>query len=138
MELLIIFPLEMALLRNLMRPECEASITRLYGNLKWQEIKQARLNGKIELEEVRHRLVQLFKSGLKSLGYKYVDGFKPIYPSRQSFYHLILASDRGTAIGILEDAWGKPRYLPCELFHRDTDNINTIPKRQNHKTVPMK
>jgi three-Cys-motif partner protein len=34
-ELLIIFPLEMALVRNLMRPECEASVTRFYGNQHW-------------------------------------------------------------------------------------------------------
>ena len=73
MELLIIFPLEMALLRNLMRPQCEASITRLYGNQKWQEIKQQWREGKMDVVDVRRRLVKLFKAGLKSLGYKYVE-----------------------------------------------------------------
>ena len=93
MELLIIFPLEMALLRNLTRQECEASITRLYGNRKWQEIKQKRLENKIGLEEMRHKLVELFKAGLKGLGYRYVEDFKPASPSRQPFYHLIWASE---------------------------------------------
>ena len=138
MELLIIFPLEMALLRNLMRPECEAAINRLYGNLKWQEIKQARLDGKIELDEVRHRLIKLFKSGLRGLGYKYVEDLKPVSPSHQAFYHLILASDTGTATSILKDAWSKQRYLPCELFHGDIDTASTTPKRENHETVPVK
>ena len=116
-ELLIIFPLEMALLRNLTRSECEASITRLYGNRKWQEIKQARLDGKIELSEVRHRLVELFKAGLKGLGYRYVEDFEPTQFANPPFYHLILASDSDAGAKILKETWGKPRYLPCELLY---------------------
>ena len=115
-ELLIIFPLEMALTRNLLRPECEASITRLYGNLQWQEIKQARLDGEISTDMVRAKLVELFKSGLKSLGYRYVVDTKPLSSSPQPFYHVILASDTGTTNSLLKEVWSKPRYLPCELF----------------------
>jgi three-Cys-motif partner protein len=118
-ELLIVFPLEMALLRNLTRPECETSITRLYGNRKWQEVKQAKLDGKIELPEIRHRLVELFKVGLKNLGYKHVDDFAPSQFAKPPFYHLILASDSDSGAKILRDAWGKPRYLPCELLYRE-------------------
>ncbi len=120
--LLILFPLEMALLRNLLRPECQASITRLYGNQQWEEIKQERLTGKIELEEVRHRLLELFKTGLKGLGYNYVEDFKPAWPSHQPFYHIVSASDRAAGVKILEDAWGKPRYLPCELLYSEERN----------------
>lgn len=116
-ELLIIFPLEMALLRNFTRPECEASVTRLYGNRKWHEIKQAKLDGKIELSEVRHRLVELFKAGLKGLGYRYVEDFEPTQFANPPFYHLILASDSDTVAKILKSVWGKPRYLPCELLY---------------------
>jgi len=117
MDLLIIFPLEMALLRNLTRPECEASITRLYGNRKWLEIKQARLDGKIGLSEVRHQLVELFKAGLKGLGYRYVESLEPTQFANPPYYHPILASDSAAGIKILKDAWGKPRYLPCELLY---------------------
>ena len=116
-ELLIIFPLEMALLRNLTRPECEASITRLYGNRKWQEIKQKRLKGKIGPDEMRRQLVKLFKAGLRGLGYKYVEDFKPASPSRQPFYHIILASDSKRGAKMISDAWGRERYLPCELLY---------------------
>jgi len=121
MELLVIFPLEMALLRNLTRPECEASITRLYGNHKWQEIKQKRLENQIGLDEARHKLVELFKAGLKGLGYRYVEDFKPASPSRQPFYHLIWASDTNRWTEMLKDAWRKQRYLPCELLYSRKD-----------------
>ncbi len=116
-DLLVVFPLEMALVRNLTRPECQASITRLYGDQRWVEIRQQRLGGKIGPDELRQRLVELFKDGLKGLGYKYVEGFKPAGFSKSPFYHLIWASDRDSGARILKDAWGKPRYLPCELLY---------------------
>ncbi len=121
MDLLIIFPLEMALLRNLTRPECAASITRLYGNHQWQEIRQKKMEGEIGLDESRHQLVELFKAGLKSLGYKHVGDFKPPSFSRQPFYHLIVVSDRNRVTEILNDTWGKARYLPCELLYSKED-----------------
>jgi len=117
MDLLIIFPLEMALLRNLTRPECEASINRLFGNQDWQQIKQKKLDGRLELDELRKELVALFKASLKGLGYRYVEDFKPAGFTNPPYYHLIWASDTGSRIKMLADAWGKPRYLPCELFH---------------------
>jgi three-Cys-motif partner protein len=118
MELLIVFPLEMALLRNLTRSECEVSITRFYGNRKWHEIKQAKLAGGLEPSDVRHQLVELFKAGLKGLGYKYVASFAPAQFTNPPVYHLILAGDNNTGVKILKDAWGKPRYLPCELLYK--------------------
>jgi|TARA_B100000315_G_scaffold260329_1_gene320892 three-Cys-motif partner protein len=116
-ELLIILPLEMALLRNLARPECEASINRLFGNQKWQLIRQERLSGKIEADEVRKKLVVLFKAGLKSLGYRYIKDFKPARFTNPPYYHLIWASDMASRAKMLGTAWSKERYLPCELFH---------------------
>ncbi len=116
-ELLIILPLEMALLRNLARPECEASINRLFGNQKWQLIRQERLEGKIEADEARKKLVALFKAGLKSLGYRYVEDLSPARFTNPPYYHLIWASDRASRAKMLANAWGKERYLPCELFH---------------------
>lgn len=121
MELLIIFPLEMALLRNLARPECQKSITRLYGNQQWGDIKRQKLEDKVDLDEIRHSLVELFKVGLRGLGYRYVEDFNPAGLSGQAFYHLILASDFGSRDEILRDAWGKTRYLPCELLYKGTD-----------------
>jgi three-Cys-motif partner protein len=128
-ELLIVFPLEMALLRNLTRQACQASITRLYGNEQWQDIRQDKLSGKIGLDEVRQRLVELFKAGLKALGYKHVSDFRPTRFSNPPLYHLILASDRDSGTKILKDTWGKPRYLPCELLYSVKE-----PTKQDIKT----
>jgi three-Cys-motif partner protein len=116
-ELLILFPLEMALLRNLTRPECQSSITRLYGNRDWQEISQKRLDGKMSLEKMREKLARLFKAGLKELGYKYVEDFKPASPSSHPLYHVISANDSGRRAKMISEAWGKARYLPCELLY---------------------
>lgn len=116
-DMLIILPLEMALLRNLTRPECEASINRLYGNQKWQSVRQKRQDGKILLDEARKQLVKLFKMGLKGLGYRYVEDLRPALFSNPPYYHLIWASDSNSRVKELAGIWGKPRYLPCELFH---------------------
>jgi three-Cys-motif partner protein len=125
MDLLIVFPVEMALLRNLTRTECESSINRLYGGRKWQKIRQEKLDSNIELDDTRHRLVGLFKDNLSRLGYRYVADFKPVAFSRSPFYHLIWASDRRSGTEILEETWGKQRYLPCELlYHPRTDQEN--------------
>jgi three-Cys-motif partner protein len=117
--LLIVFPLEMALLRNLARPECQASITRFYGNRRWQEIKQQRLEGRIGLGKTRQGLVELYKDGLKALGYRHIIDFKPNYSP--PLYHIILASDGESKAKMLEEAWGRERYLPCELLYPRKD-----------------
>jgi three-Cys-motif partner protein len=116
-ELLILFPLEMALLRNLTRSDCQLSITRLYGNRDWQEISLKRQAGRLSAEKVRTQLVRLFKAGLKELGYKYVEDFTPASPSLHPLYHVISANDSGHRIKMISEAWGKERYLPCELLY---------------------
>lgn len=116
-ELLILFPLEMALLRNLTRPDCQSSINRLYGNRDWQEISQKRLADKMSSEKMRKKLVKLFKAGLKELGYKYVEDFSPASPSSHPLYHVISANDSERRIKLISEAWGKARFLPCELLY---------------------
>ena len=93
-DLLIFFPLEMAVLRNLTREECQTSIDRLYGNTGWQNIRQDRLEGKIDHNETGKELIDLFKKGLKELNYKYVDDLQPALFSNPPIYHIIWASDR--------------------------------------------
>ena len=117
MELLILFPLEMALLRNLTRPDCEASINRLYGHYDWQAISQKRLAGKMSSAKMRSKLVRLFMAGLKELGYKYVEDFTPASPSSHPLYHVISANDSGHRDKMIAETWGKARYLPCELLY---------------------
>lgn len=112
------FPLEMALFRNLMRAQCDASITRFYGSRRWEELKLLKLAGKTDMDGIKRRLVEIYKEGLIDLGYRYVEDFKPASPSRQPYYHVISASDGGARINMLKNAWGKPKYLRCELLYR--------------------
>ncbi len=118
-ELLIIFPLEMALARNLTRPQCEASITRFYGNSQWLEIRQKRRDNKIGPDEARRKLVELYKTSLKKLGYRYVSSLTPARFSNPPFYHIIWASDKDGQKKTLKKAFTRERYLPCELFHSE-------------------
>ncbi|MFC1846588.1 three-Cys-motif partner protein TcmP [Chloroflexota bacterium] len=116
MDLLIVFPLEMALLRNLTRTDCEASINRLYGNHLWQSVRQHKLEGVIGQAKARKQLVSLFKDGLKELGYRYVEDLTPAPFSRPPNYHIIWASDSDSRLAELSEIWHKPRYLACEMF----------------------
>ncbi len=114
-DLLIIFPLEMALLRNLARPECAPSVTRFYGHRRWEELKILKLSS--QAEDIKPRLVELFKNGLSSLGYKYVEDFKPVAPTHDPYYHIIYAGDTVSRLKQIKKAWGRPRFLRCELLY---------------------
>ena len=114
-ELLIIFPLEMALLRNLARPECANSVTRFYGNNHWEELKNLKQSRKAE--DIKPKLVELFKNGLSGLGYKYVEDYKPTGITHNPYYHLIYAGDRVSRLRQIKNAWGKSRFLRCELLY---------------------
>ncbi len=115
-DMLILFPLEMALLRNLTRADCEASINRLYGNHSWQAVRQQKLEGAIGQTKARKQLISLFNEGLKKLGYKYVADLTPAPFSNPPNYHIIWASDTDNRLSELIEIWHKPRYLPCEMF----------------------
>jgi len=43
-------------------------------------------------EDIKHRLVELFKNSLQNLGYRYVEDFKPASPTFDPYYHLIYAA----------------------------------------------
>ena len=117
MDLLIFFPLEMALLRNLTRKECENSINRLYGGPSWQAVRLERMESKPDLNRIRRDLIGIFKENLKGLGYKHVEDAEPARFSNPPYYHVIWASDRSSRAAELKEAWGRERFLPCEMFH---------------------
>lgn len=116
MDLLIVFPVEMALLRNLFRQECASSVTRFYGNHEWEELKRQKQVGKISSDDIKNKLVELYKNGLQNLGYRYVADFKPASPTHAPYYHLIFASDIASRLKNIKESWGKSRFLRCELL----------------------
>jgi three-Cys-motif partner protein len=117
MDLLIIFPLEMAVLRNLARKECERSLNRFYGNDDWQAIRLKQAEGHTGAEKLRRELLELFKDGLKRLGYSHVEDTLPARFTNPPYYHVIWASDRTSRVKELRSVWSRDRYLPCEMFH---------------------
>jgi three-Cys-motif partner protein len=117
LDLLIIFPLEMALLRNMMRPECENSVTRFYGNHQWEDIKREKNVRKWGPEDIKRRLIELYKGGLFDLGYHYVEDYKPASPTYEPYYHIIYASDTASRLKEIKSAWGRSRFLKCELLY---------------------
>jgi three-Cys-motif partner protein len=116
-DLLIVFPLEMALLRNLARQECENSINRLFGHNRWQSVKQQRAQAGSSPDSIRRELIALFTASLKGLAYRHVEDIEPARYSNPPYYHLIWASDRAGQLDLLKQVWSGERYLPGELFH---------------------
>jgi len=114
-DLLIFLPMEMALLRNFTRPDCETSVNHLYGNREWQEVRRARQENRLTLAEAEERLAGLFKAGLQELGYRYAEDVAPL--GQPISYRLFWASDTRSRRKELAAIWEKPRYLPCELLY---------------------
>ena len=107
--------MEMALLRNFTRPDCETSVNHLYGNREWQEVRRARQENRLTLAEAEERLAGLFKAGLQELGYRYAEDVAPL--GQPISYRLFWASDTRSRRKELAAIWEKPRYLPCELLY---------------------
>lgn len=113
MELVIFLPVDMALLRNLTREDCQSSLDRFFGRLEWREIREKRAGG-LDFEKTRDALVNFYLDNLKLLGYNFVETYRPL---ARAPYQVFWASDRHNELRNIQAAWGKPRYLPCELFY---------------------
>lgn len=118
MGLLVVLPLEMGLMHNLTRPECEASINHFFGNRYWQRIREGLLSGSISPDEASQALVELYRKGLKRIGYRYIQLHQARCFDAKFSYHIIYASDTPRPTLQIDHIWDKPRYLPCELFYR--------------------
>lgn len=121
-DLLIMLPLEMALLRNLSRTDCEASITRFFGTNEWIDIRNRHLQGKLPQSAVRQNLLALYQKNLKKLGYKYTSAVTPAKFSNPPFYHIIWASDTSDESALIKSVWNSERYLPYEMFAKGAVN----------------
>ena len=84
---------------------------------RWQAIRLKQAAGNISAGKLRRELVDLFKDGLKQLGYSHVEDTAPARFTNPPYYHVIWASDRSSRAKELKAVWGRDRYLPCEMFH---------------------
>ena len=118
LELMILFPLDMALLRLLptdkpMREEDQEVVSLMFGNSAWWDVYQARLAGEIEPSAARNQYLELYRKDLKALGYqevisRRVTAWRGQGNVPQELYHLFFATDHPVGKTIMRDVFDRP------------------------------
>jgi three-Cys-motif partner protein len=116
MELLILYPYDMAIKRLLSISRSYAALDRFYGGRSiWEDQLGLSLGGHESDDGQRARFLQLYKRRLRQLGYRFVDSYGPLCDGRNPKYHVIFAGDNETGSRIMRDVWGRTRFVPGEL-----------------------
>jgi len=122
MELLILYPYDMAIARVLKvaleNPASYNTLTRFYGDEIWMKELAESLKANETAEQRRERFVQLYANNLRALGYQFVEPYGPLYSGRRPLYHMIFASDHQVGVKIMKYVWGKTRFIPGELGYK--------------------
>lgn len=121
-ELMILFPLDMALLRLLpvsqpLATKEESRVSEMFATSEWWQTYQARLRGEIEPWTARASYLELYRRDLKALGYKHVisrgvEAWRGAGVQRQPMYHLFFATDDDTGDKIMRDIF--KRLVPLD------------------------
>ena len=120
-ELLVLFPLRMAILRLLttradVSPSMITKIDRLFGGHAWYSTYEARILEEISPVAAQAEYLRLYEDGLRELGYEWVRS-KPVlapraaYQKRQEMYHLVFATDHPAGDEIMQDVFSRPYFL---------------------------
>lgn len=135
-ELMILFPLRMALLRMLSvdRRPLPAYVERwdlTFGHHGWEAIYTDRLSGRLTPREAQTAYVDMYMRGLRDLGYGFVRSRMISAPrslgrQRQEMYHLVFATDHERGNEIMKDVFKRPYALdfiatqqpPLPMFER--------------------
>ena len=119
MELLILYPYDMAVVRQLslaVRNQAYYDrLSRFYGDESWLEQFQQSVSMRETTEQRRERFIQLYVHNLRSLGYKYVIPFAPLRSQNRPLYHMIFAGNHPAGSNIIGSVWAKPRFVPGQL-----------------------
>jgi three-Cys-motif partner protein len=119
MELLILYPYDMSINRNLRNTRGQSALDRFYGTDEWRsELLESDLIKGEDAAGRRERFVAFFVRRLKSLGYTHVELCGPLYESHTPKYHMVFAGDNDTGAKIMREVWSKPRPIPGELNYR--------------------
>ena len=132
-ELLILFPLEMGILRLLTtRAQLEASarskLNRTFGTQQWESIYNARLGGQLSTPAATDAYLELYKSQVEKLGYAFVDEMRisaPTKPggSRRALYHLVFATDHRKGHEIMRSVFERGYALDFPVTQQLPMNI---------------
>ena len=119
MELLILYPYDMGVNRNLFNPRSYQALDRFYGERHvWEDQLKASQRSHESDDGRRNRFVELYKARLRGLAYKFVTSFGPLFDRKVPKYHVIFAGDNETGSRIMRDVWAKTRFVPGELGYQ--------------------
>jgi three-Cys-motif partner protein len=120
-ELLITFPLRMAILRQLtvtrqIGRAAAALVSASFGTEEWRAIYGARLRGEVSPARAKDAYLELFEGRVRQLGYRSVRSKAIVAPrvlggARQEMYHLIFATDHPAGDEIMQDVFERPYFL---------------------------
>jgi three-Cys-motif partner protein len=122
-ELMILFPLRMALLRMLSvdqdpLPQYVERWDRTFGHHRWADVYAAKRAGTLTPHEAQARYLNMYTQGLRDIGYRYVRPRAVTAPRsvalgqpRQEMYHLVFATDHDRADEIMRDVFERPYAL---------------------------
>ncbi len=122
-ELMILFPLRMALLRMLSvdqdpLPQYIDRWDRTFGHHRWADVYAAKRQGVLTPGEAQSQYLNMYTQGLKNIGYRHVRARAVTAPRsvalgqpRQEMYHLVFATDHERADEIMKDVFERPYAL---------------------------
>ena len=102
-ELMILFPLEMSVIRLLtvdrpMRDEDRTRVNAMFKDESWWDVYQSRVRGEIDKAEAKRLYLAKYSQDVKDLGYESVESRQVLAyvgagKKRQPRYHLVYATD---------------------------------------------
>jgi three-Cys-motif partner protein len=115
MELLILYPYDMAIKRFISQETFAPALSSFYGNDVWRNEYKSSVLAQEDEKARRGRFVALYVNGLKNLGYKFVQTYGPLGYGRRYYYNVIFAGDHPIGAKIMNQVWSKPRAIPGQL-----------------------
>jgi three-Cys-motif partner protein len=119
-ELLILYPFDMAIDRQLALTTSAARLDEYYGGREWRdELSQSRVLGE-DVTARRKRFVDLYVNKLKGLSYQYVVPFGPLGYKHRALYHFIFATDADPGDKIMKHVWDpkNPPFVEDEMGYK--------------------
>lgn len=117
MELLILYPYDMAIDRWLSNVRIHPALTRFFGSDSGWELQLAESRRLRESRDQRRdRFVRFYCARLRQLGYQYVDEYGPLHDEHnRPLYNVVFASDHPVGAKIMKSEWSATRFVPGEL-----------------------
>jgi three-Cys-motif partner protein len=120
LELLVLFPLDMAILRLMsisteMSTENIERIDAMFGDHGWWDIYQSRRRGQVKPSLAKRMYLDMYTSNVQELGYQ-VQSKRIIAPrrwgiGRHEMYHLVFATAHPTGDKIMTGVFKRPFAL---------------------------